>query len=211
MTSDDLYGDRPFSGLERRDPSPGCLLVAAPDMGAPEFARSVVFVIDHDATGTLGVDLSRRSDMPVINVLEDWAHLMAKPLVVHLGGPVNPTQPICLAVVAPGHELSEEPREDLDGAPAAQRLDGRFAIVNLGAEPEEFEGTIDGARLFAGYAGWGPGQLHDELERGDWLVAPALPSDLLAPTGVDVWGDVMRRQTWPLPLYATHPGDVREN
>ncbi|MDO5731957.1 MAG: YqgE/AlgH family protein [Corynebacterium sphenisci] len=206
-----LFGDRLFTSLERTEPATGMLLVAAPGMASPGFARSVIFLIEHDATGTLGVDLSTRSETPVHNVLADWEPLMSAPPVVYIGGPVNRTQPICLGVTALGAELPEQPDPELGGAPAAQRLANRFAIVNLGAEPGVFEGRLAGARLFAGYAGWAPGQLHDEIERGDWYVAPALPSDVLAPAGADVWGDVMRRQAWPLPLYATYPEDIRDN
>ena len=101
--------------------------------------------------------------------------------------------------------------DDATGAPLLEKIAHRFALVNLGVEPSEVGEHLDGARLFAGYAGWSPGQLHDEIERGDWYVAPALPSDVLAPGAADVWGDVMRRQPWPLPLYSTYPVDVRDN
>lgn len=211
MNPDELYGDRPFTGLERRTPAPGELLVAAPDLDAPAFARSVIFVVGHDADGTIGVDLTTRSDTAVHTVMEGWETLMAKPPVVYIGGPLSPTQPVCLGVVATGAQLPEEPRPEFDGAPVIQRLADRFALLNLGGRPEEFEGFLTGARLFAGYAAWAPGQLDDEIVRGDWLVAPALVSDLLAPAGVDVWGDVVRRQAWPVPLFATRPVNVREN
>ena len=66
-------------------------------------------------------------------------------------------------------------------------------------------------RVFVGYTGWSPGQLQGELDRGDWYVAPSLPSDLLAPARVDVWGEVLRRQDMPLPLYATYIGEGEVN
>lgn len=207
----DLFGDRLFTSLEKTDPAAGMLLVAAPGMGSPEFARTVVFIVEHDEGGTLGVDLTTRSETPVHNVLEPWAAMMSTPPVVYVGGPVNQTQPICLGVTAVGAEISEDPNPLADGEPLFQKLANRFAIVNISVEPEHFDGLLSGARLFAGYAGWEPGQLQDEIDRGDWYVAPALPSDVLAKGGADVWGDVMRRQPWPLPLYATYPADPREN
>jgi len=73
------------------------------------------------------------------------------------------------------------------------------------------EDLVEGIRLFAGYAEWGPGQLESEIERGDWYVAPALVSDIIAGGSVDVWGDVMRRQPMPLPLFSTFPADISDN
>lgn len=210
LNPENLYGDRLFSSLERNDPAAGMLLLAAPGTASPGFARSVIFIIEHDDTGTLGVDLTKRSQTPVHNVLEPWAPLMADPPVLYMGGPVNQTQPICIGVVRNGATLPEK-TDGITGAPFMERIAHRFALVNLGVEPEEIAPSIDGARIFAGYAGWDPGQLDEELDRGDWYVAPALPSDVLAPAAADVWGDCMRRQPWPLPLYGTYPVDVRDN
>ena len=70
---------------------------------------------------------------------------------------------------------------------------------------------MTGARLFAGYAEWGPGQLSEEIERGDWYVAPALAQDVLTPGAADLWGDVMKRQPMPLPLYSTYPANIDDN
>ena len=210
INPENLYGDRLFTSLERNDPAAGMLLLAAPGMLSPEFARSVIFLIEHDEHGTLGVDLTQRSQTPVHNVLEPWASLMAKPPVLYVGGPVNQTQPICIGVVRNGATLPQE-TDSITGAPLMERIAHRFALVNLGAEPEDVRDRIDGARIFAGYAGWDPGQLEEELDRGDWYVAPALPSDVLAPAAADIWGDCMRRQPWPLPLYGTYPVDVRDN
>lgn len=70
---------------------------------------------------------------------------------------------------------------------------------------------LESMRIFAGYAGWEAGQLEEEIRRGDWFVTPALPSDVVAPGGADLWGDVMRRQAMPLPLFATFPADLDDN
>ena len=84
-------------------------------------------------------------------------------------------------------------------------------LVDLNASPLEVSELLDGIRIFAGYAEWAPGQLDDEILRGDWFVTPALPSDVVAPAGADLWGDVMRRQAMPLPLFATFPANVEDN
>ena len=88
-----------------------------------------------------------------------------------------------------------------------QQIEGRVHVVDLDSEPDLLRDRVEGMRVFVGYTGWAPGQLQGELDRGDWYVAPSLPSDLLAPAHVDIWGAVLRRQEMPLPLYATYVND----
>ena len=197
-----FYADRLFNAMERVDPEPGMLLVSAPGMFSPEFARTVVLVLEHDADHTLGVVLNRRSEVAVANVMDaGWAELAAKPQAVHIGGPVSPESAVGLGVTtagAPEH-------------PYLNRLANRLVLVDLNASPLEVGDFLDGIRFFAGYAEWAPGQLDDEILRGDWFVTPALPSDVVAPAGADLWGDVMRRQAMPLPLFATFPANLEDN
>ena len=197
-----FYADRLFNALERVEPEPGMLLVSAPGMFSPEFARTVVLVLEHDADHTLGVVLNRRSEVAVANVMDaGWAELAAKPQAVHIGGPVSPQSAVALGVTAAG--ASENPY--------LNRLANRLVLVDLNASPVELASELDGVRIFAGYAEWAPGQLDDEILRGDWFVTPALPSDVVAPAGADLWGDVMRRQAMPLPLFATFPANLEDN
>src|SRR5699024_12391139 len=99
----------------------------------------------------------------------------------------------------------------LDAHPLLNPLAPVLALVDMRAVPEELANYVDGGRLLAGYAEWGPGQLNDEIDRGDWLVTPALPQDVITQGSADLWGDVMRRQDMPLPLYATFPEDLEAN
>ena len=197
-----FYADRLFNALERVDPEPGMLLVSAPGKFSPEFARTVVLVLEHDADHALGVVLNRRSEVAVANVMDPaWAELAARPQAVHIGGPVSPESAVGLGVTAAGAPEN----------PYLNRLANRLVLVDLNASPLEVSELLDGIRIFAGYAEWAPGQLDDEILRGDWFVTPALPSDVVAPAGADLWGDVMRRQAMPLPLFATFPANVEDN
>ena len=196
-----FYADRLFNALERVEPEPGMLLVSAPGMFSPEFARTVVLVLEHDADHTLGVVLNRRSEVTVANVMPGWAELAAKPQAVHIGGPVSPESAVGLGVTAAGALEN----------PYLNRLANRLVLVDLNASPLEVSELLDGIRIFAGYAEWAPGQLDDEILRGDWFVTLALPSDVVAPAGADLWGDVMRRQAMPLPLFATFPAHLEDN
>lgn len=198
-----FYADRLFNALERVDPEPGMLLVSAPGMYSPDFARTVVLVLEHDNDHTLGVVLNRRSDVALANVMPGWEELAAKPQAVHIGGPVSPESAVGLGVSKAGVDISSSPH--------LNRLANRLVLLDLNAAPEDLAPVVESIRIFAGYAEWAPGQLDDEILRGDWFVTPALPSDVVAPAGADLWGDVMRRQPMPLPLFATFPANLEDN
>jgi putative transcriptional regulator len=67
------------------------------------------------------------------------------------------------------------------------------------------------ARVFAGYAGWGPGQLEGELEEGSWLVEPATPDDVFSATPDELWSEVVRRKGPDYTLLASMPFDPSAN
>ncbi|MFT3660633.1 MAG: YqgE/AlgH family protein [Gordonia sp. (in: high G+C Gram-positive bacteria)] len=189
-----------------RDPAqvgPGSLLIASTTLTTPTFARAVIYIIEHDENGTLGVVLNRMSQAAVFNILPQWSELAASPRAVFIGGPVQTESAVCLGVAKIG--------VDLDSQPRLHRVLGPVCMVDLDADPEELEPILTGVRIFAGYAGWDAGQLQDELDDGSWLVAAGLPTDLLAPASVDIWHEVLRRQPWPLPLLATYPTDALTN
>lgn len=199
----DLFADRLFNAMDRNEPAPGMLLVAAPGLASDEFSRSVIMLLEHNPSTTFGVNLAARSDVAVFNVMPEWAPLAAKPQALYIGGPLNQQAVVGLGVTKPGVEIAEHPYFN--------RLANRLVHVDLRSDPEQIKDHVQGMRMFAGYAEWVPGQLQEEIERGDWYVAPALPSDVIAPGSVDIWGDVMRRQPMPLPLYSTYPDEVSEN
>lgn len=198
-----FYADRLFTALERGEPSPGMLLISAPGMLSESFARSVILVIEHNEALTFGVNLTQRSELAVANLMPEWADVVAKPQALYIGGPVNQQSVVGLGVTRPG--------VDINSAPQLNRLANRLAHIDLRSDPAELGELIEGMRLFAGYCEWAPGQLDDEIERGDWYVVPALPGDVIMPGRADLWGDVMRRQPMPLPLFSTYPADVSEN
>ena len=140
----------------------GRLLVATPALTDPNFDRAVVLLLDHDEEGTLGVVLNRPTPVEVESVLEPWAELAGQPAVVFQGGPVALDSALALAVV-PG----EQPVEELLGW---RRVHGAIGLVDLEAPPELLASELGSLRVFAGYAGWGPGQLEASCWRapGTW-------------------------------------------
>lgn len=197
------YADRLFTALERGVPEPGQLLVAAPGMLDQNFARSVILVIEHNEAMTFGVDLTRRSEIAVYNVMPDWLPAVAKPQALYIGGPLNQQSIVGLGRTRQGVRIQEHSQ--------LKRLANRLVHIDLRSDPIDIMRLVDGMRLFAGYCEWAPGQLDEEIDRGDWYVVPALPGDVIMPGRVDLWGDVMRRQPMPLPLFSTYPAEVSEN
>jgi putative transcriptional regulator len=184
----------------------GRLLVATPLLGDPNFRRSVVLVVeDEPGEGTLGVVLNRPTETPVEQVLESWTDLVTQPSVVFRGGPVSPNSALALAIV-PGEDEPVGWRA-LDG----MTLRSRIGLVDLDAPPQLLEGGIASLRVFAGYAGWGPGQVQAEIEEGAWYVLPAEPADAFAAEPERLWQTVLRRAGGTLALVATYPDDPALN
>lgn len=181
----------------------GTLLLADTDLLEPTFRRSVIYVVEHNDGGTLGVVLNRASETAVYNVLPQWAKLAIKPKTMFIGGPVKRDSALCLATLRVGMDAA--------GVPGLRHVQGRIFMVDLDADPDDIAPVVEGVRIFAGYSGWTVGQLEGEIERDDWIVLSALPSDVLVEPRVDLWGRVLRRQPLPLSMLATHPIDVSRN
>jgi putative transcriptional regulator len=178
----------------------GQLLVATPSLTDPNFARTVVQLLQHSTDdGALGVVLNQPSQTPLGEVLPGWALLAPDPVVVFVGGPVQESAAICL-----GRLSSDQPSDSYVVVPGAPWL----ATLDLDVEAAD---PVQEVRVFAGYAGWEPGQLEAEVEEGAWWVLDALPSDCFAADPPTLWRDVLRRQGPPLALAATYPPDIALN
>ena len=173
----------------------GSLLIAGPQLLDPNFRRTVVLVADHGDEGAMGVILNRPSGMTVADAAPDLEPLVGAEAPIFAGGPVQPTAGVVLAEVA---EADEPVFGDV------------VLVPGLG----ELADVIDGAgqvRVFAGYAGWGPGQLDDELGRDDWIVASAEPSDVFSEDPETLWGTVLERKGGQYALLARMPEDPSQN
>ena len=202
---------RPTTG-RRRDPElpalsigslddvrPGCLLVAMPSLTDPTFAGSVVFVLDHSDTGTLGVVLASPSQVEIRDVLPGWSELAVEPGVFHVGGPCEADTALCLAVSPVAEPGPDSP---------LRRVAGDVHLVDLDSDPDELDHELTGLRVFAGYAGWSPGQLGDEMAEGAWACVPGDPGDVLSElSGPAFWRSVLDRQTGRLAVLSSTPAE----
>jgi putative AlgH/UPF0301 family transcriptional regulator len=338
----------------------GCLLVAAPGLADPNFQRTVIYLLGHDDSGSIGVVLNRPSETHVGEVVPDWMPLAAEPPFIFVGGPVQTNGALCVARVAPGVEIPQarandgvrdgvdgvavgddrddaatvgmpagssaggsgdapaegdrppvvaagggghddprvedndprvgdndprvedndprvedndprvednDPRveddadaaratdveadpdddivddlDDLDDLDDFEDLDndleelarligfaraddvadepdeigfrpvtGSLGTVNLDRSPDDLPVALAEARVFAGYAGWGPRQLDAEVMSGDWLVLALQERDVFDADPSGLWSRILRRQGGWLAVLARHPVDPSVN
>ena len=192
------------------EPGAGRLLVATPLLTDAHFSRTVVYLLEHDGGGTVGVVLNRPSHTPVGQVLPDWHDAVSGPAVVFGGGPVQPDGALCLGQLERGAEagLDDEPDVDPDGR--REVVDG-VSTVDLDGDVTVIAPLARSLRVFAGHAGWSPGQLDGELGEGAWWVVPGGPDDLFSAEPRTLWARVLRRQPPPLSLISTFPVDAALN
>lgn len=180
----------------------GRLLVAAPSLVDPNFARTVVLVLAHHDEGALGVVLNRPSELALTEPLPQWAELAAAPPVVFVGGPVAPAGAICLVEVGDN---------DLPPPDTWRPLSGVLGTLDLAADPERARPAVQRLRVFSGHAGWGMDQLEGEVAVGGWIIADARPHDVFCPVPEDLWHQVLRRQGGTVAMLAAYPEDPTLN
>lgn len=183
-----------WADLGDLEPAGGRLLVATPLLGDPHFLRSVVYLLEHDGGGTVGVILNRPSHTPVGQVLPSWQDAVSGPSVVFNGGPVQPDGALCLGQLT-------------GGGPGVRPVVGDVATVDLDGDVTTITAIAPRLRVFAGHAGWAADQLDDEIAEGAWWVVPGSPADLFSDDPRPMWHRVLRRQPPPLNLVSTYPAD----
>lgn len=175
----------------------GKLLVANPAMPDPNFDRTVVLLLEHNREGALGLILNRPTETQTDDVLPQWRSAVAAPPVVFVGGPVETERAIGLGRAGAG------------AAPAGmQPVTGGIGVVDPGVGAGN---GIDRVRIFAGYAGWGEGQLEGEIDANGWFVVQASPDDILTDQPERLWRSVLRRQRPGLALLSGFPRDPSAN
>jgi putative transcriptional regulator len=176
----------------------GQLLLASPALRDPNFARTVVLIGVHNEEGAMGVVLNRPSELTVGEAVPQLEPALDEQEPVYIGGPVQPSSIVLLA-------------EFLDPAPAGLLVLGRIGFPAPDADIEELTRATARGRVFAGYAGWGEGQLDAELEQGDWIVQAAQPKDVFSEEPEELWSEVLTRKGGSYALIARMPLDPSVN
>ena len=173
----------------------GRLLVASPRLVDPHFVRTVVVLLNHDDQGAMGLVINRPTEMSVSDYLPEWVDRLASPPVVFHGGPVEQSVAVGL-------------RESFDVGREATRIRGLCMVNFQEGEEEQTEGRV---RVFAGYAGWGPGQLEEEIDEESWITLPAFARDVFSAAPEELWAEVLGRQGGHIALLASMPLDPELN
>jgi putative transcriptional regulator len=173
-------------------------LIAGATLPDPNFARTVVLICEHTDDGALGLVLNRPGSLVIGETAAELTVLAGDDAVIDIGGPVQPDALLVLG--------------EFDDASHAGML--VIESVGLMGDASEIDDLVDvtrRVRVFAGYAGWGPGQLDAELARDDWFVAPAGVDDIFDPDADELWRRVLERKGGHFALVARMPIDPSVN
>jgi putative transcriptional regulator len=179
----------------------GIFLVASPALRDPNFRQTVVLLCEHSADGALGVVVNRPTAMLLSEALPQVPVLEAQRHTLYSGGPVQPNHVLIL------FRLPQEPTEThrvFDGVYLGGDLASLERLLTMPNGGESF-------RAFIGYAGWGPGQLEQEMKTGSWITLPADPTIVFEKDPIRVWPYILRSLGGPYELYAEMPADPHLN
>src|SRR3954453_6039684 len=177
----------------------GKLILASPALRDPNFARSVVLIAEHTDEGAMGLVLQRPAAATVGEEVPDLSWLVGDGEPVYVGRPGGGTAVIVLA---------EFDLPELAGA----IVDADLGFIGADADdPDRLDGAIRRARVFAGHAGWGPGQLEEELAEEAWIIEPPKREEIFCEDPEALWSAVLRRKGSRYALLATMPPDPSLN
>jgi putative transcriptional regulator len=174
----------------------GQLLIAGPALLDPNFQRTVVLVVEHTDEGAFGLVLNRPSETTVGEAVDELDRFVDGDDTLFIGGPVSQSALIVLAEFDDAQQAALVAFEDI----------GVLGEHNDEALPQTRRG-----RAFAGHAGWGPGQLDTELDRGDWILEPAHREDAFSGEPGALWESVLTRKGGSYALVARMPDDPSMN
>ena len=178
----------------------GQLLLAAPVLKDPNFDRAVVLIAEHSEEGAMGIVLNRPSEAPVAETIPEleWVTETGA-LSVYVGGPVARNGVIVLAEWDDPSQAVVLVEDDLGFVPGDAEDSGTLAAA------------VRRARVYAGHAGWGPGQLEHELEEEAWIIESPQREDLFSEDPEGLWSAVLRRKGREFALLSTMPPDPSLN
>jgi len=180
--------DKQNRGKEPQPPQwlQGYFLISEAELQDPNFSRTVVLMIQHDEEGAFGLVVNRMLDVTLGQVLPEFNDTPAGELPIYQGGPVQPQYLFTIHSGLPEDLKSEQassPIERVVFEPSFPCLE-KYLKTDWAALSVE---TRPPVHLYAGYAGWGPGQLENELEHGAWVVRPAAAEHIFSSDPAEGW------------------------
>jgi putative transcriptional regulator len=175
----------------------GKLLIASPALIDPNFARTVVLITEHNEEGAMGIILNRPSGTAVEAAVPELGEI-AGGEPVFVGGPVQPEALVLLAEFA-------------DLSAAAWIVVADVGLASADRELDELAAAVRRGRVYAGYSGWGPGQLEAEMDEDSWIVEPPIPSELFPEDPEHLWNEVLARKGGRYTLISRMPADPSMN
>jgi putative transcriptional regulator len=175
----------------------GYFLISEFDLLDPNFYRSVILMIAHDDDGAFGLVVNRPSPMTLGEVIEGVEDSPAASIPVFVGGPVQQNALFVLHMSRSREaatEMLKKPLEGITFEPATRSL-VEYLTGEWAALPEAERPVV---RIYAGYSGWGPGQLEGELKRASWVVLKATEQIVFDPDPQAAWALALARKG---PLY----------
>ncbi|PWH86360.1 YqgE/AlgH family protein [Brumimicrobium oceani] len=184
----------------KRKPRKGRVLISDPFSKDDYFGRSVVYMCDHNSEGTFGFVLTNYLDIDLSEVAKNFPDVGAN---ISVGGPVQTENIFFIHTL--GDQLPGSVEVD-DGI----YIGGDYDLLTQQLN----EGTANSTqvRFFLGYSGWDPGQLEEEINRNNWIVAPVLNSQEIMDTSVtDIWQRFMKREGKKYDILSRAPLDFNDN
>jgi putative transcriptional regulator len=157
----------------------GKLLLSNASLFDPNFRKTIVLIGHHDEDGAVGVVLNRVLEITVDEAVPPLSEIVPPGEPLFLGGPVQQQAAVVVA-------------EFDDPSRAGVIAFDRVGFLREEADHEDLEG-VSRARVFAGYAGWGPGQLEAELDEDAWIVTAARAEDVFHADPDGLWDHVVKR------------------
>lgn len=176
-------GSAPAEVVLVREPATGRLLVAARDLGDPNFRHAVILLVHYDEEGAMGVVLNRPSDAPLRRMFPRAETLKTRSDPLYEGGPVMPTGAVAILRARSEPKGAKLVRDDLYLVGDVRTLE---EAVNSGKGPMEL-------RVFMGYAGWGPAQLDNEIRMGAWHIFDTDLRTIFDPATDKLWERLIRK------------------
>jgi len=166
-------------------PSTGKFLIASRQLLDPQFAETVVLLIEYNQRGAMGIIINRPSELKLSAVLPEIQVLGERPDTIYLGGPVAKNQLLLLIRTSSPPEGSRLVFEDI-------HVSSSQAVIKRMIKNPEGEERF---RVYAGYAGWAPGQLDNEIATGGWHVLRADAETVFDKSASEIWPDLIHRSS----------------